>query len=176
MQSLQNEARRAHVRFQERSILSSPNSRYQFIKTNYHYSYISLKQIKNLQLHTLNAVVYTIEFQKRGLPHAHILLWLEGDFKNPTSSDIDKIISAELPDKETDPEAYSLVEQHMMHGPCGKDRPSSPCMDNGVCTKKFPRSFVPHTQINESGYVLYRRRQSFQIHNKRCGQSSVCYP
>lgn len=70
----------------------------------------------------------------------------------------------------------SLVEQHMMHGPCGKDRPSSPCMDNGVCTKKFPRSFVPHTQINESGYVLYRRRQSFQIHNKRCGQSSVCYP
>lgn len=105
-------------------------------------------------------MVYTIEFQKRGLPHAHILLWLEGDFKNPTSSDIDKIISAELPDKETDPEAYSLVEQHMMHGPCGKDRPSSPCMDNGVCTKKFPRSFVPHTQINESGYVLYRRRQS----------------
>lgn len=48
----------------------------------------------------------------------------------------------------------SLVEQHMMHGPCGKDRSTSPCMDNGVCTKKFPRSFVPHTQINESGYVL----------------------
>jgi hypothetical protein len=24
-------------------------------------------------------VVYTIEFQKRGLPHAHIILWLEKD-------------------------------------------------------------------------------------------------
>ncbi|XP_013679941.1 uncharacterized protein LOC106384537 [Brassica napus] len=113
------------------------------------------------------AEVYTIEFQKRGLPHAHILLWLEGDFKNPTSADIDNIISAELPDKETDPEAYCLVEQHMMHGPCGKDRPSSPCMDNGVCTKKFPRSYVPHTQINDSGYVLYRWRQTDQVVKKK---------
>lgn len=111
-------------------------------------------------------MVYTIEFQKRGLPHAHILLWLGESFKNPTSDDIDKIISAELPDRETDPEAYSLVEQHMMHGPCGKDRSTSPCMENGVCTKKFPRSFVPHTQINESGYVLYRRRQSDRVVKK----------
>ncbi|CAF1775713.1 unnamed protein product [Brassica napus] len=76
------------------------------------------------------AVVYTIEFQKRGLPHAHILLWLDGDFRNPTASDIDKIISAELPDKEKDPEAYGLVEQHMMHDPCGEDRKASPCMED----------------------------------------------
>ncbi|CAN6868444.1 unnamed protein product [Brassica oleracea] len=112
------------------------------------------------------AVVYTIEFQKRGLPHAHILLWLEGDFRNPTAADIDNIISAELPDKEKDPEAFGLVEQHMMHGPCGKDRLSSPCMDNGVCTKKFPRSYVPHTQVNESGYILYKRRQTGQFVSK----------
>ncbi|CAN7016939.1 unnamed protein product, partial [Brassica rapa subsp. trilocularis] len=76
------------------------------------------------------AVVYTIEFQKRGLPHAHILLWLDGDFRNPTAADIDNIISAELPDKEKDPEAYGLVEQHMMHGPCGEDRKTSPCMED----------------------------------------------
>ncbi|CAN7089236.1 unnamed protein product, partial [Brassica rapa subsp. narinosa] len=85
------------------------------------------------------AEVYTIEFQKRGLPHAHILLWLEGDFNNPTTSDIDKIISAELPDKETDQEAYCLVEQHMMHGPCGKDRPSSPCMEDGYMSEDVLR-------------------------------------
>ncbi|CAN6822567.1 unnamed protein product [Brassica oleracea] len=75
------------------------------------------------------AAVYTIEFQKRELPHAHIILWLEGDFRTPTASDIDRIISAELPDKEKDPEAYALVEQHMMHDPCGKDRKTSPCME-----------------------------------------------
>jgi hypothetical protein len=25
----------------------------------------------------VNAAVYTIEFQKRGLPHAHIIVWLK---------------------------------------------------------------------------------------------------
>jgi hypothetical protein len=25
----------------------------------------------------VNAIVYTIEFQKRGLPHAHIIIWLK---------------------------------------------------------------------------------------------------
>lgn len=34
-------------------------------------------------------VVYTIEFQKRGLPHAHMLMWLQGD----------QFISAEMPEK-----------------------------------------------------------------------------
>ncbi|CAF1705692.1 unnamed protein product, partial [Brassica napus] len=111
-------------------------------------------------------IVYTIEFQKRGLPHAHILLWLEGDFRNPTAFDIDRIISAELPDKEKDLETFGLVEQDMIHGPCGKDSKTSPCMENGVCTKKFPRSYVTHTQVNDSGYILYRRRQTEQFVNK----------
>lgn len=64
------------------------------------------------------AVVYTIEFQKRGLPHAHILLWLEGIKKEATASVIDEYISAELPDRDVDPEGFALVESHMIHGPC----------------------------------------------------------
>ncbi|XP_074318412.1 uncharacterized protein LOC141655221 [Silene latifolia] len=35
------------------------------------------------------AVVYTIEFQKRGLPHAHILLFLQRDDKFPESVDVE---------------------------------------------------------------------------------------
>ncbi|XP_010451099.1 PREDICTED: uncharacterized protein LOC104733194 [Camelina sativa] len=104
------------------------------------------------------AVVYTIEFQKRGLPHAHILLWLGGNMKNPEPAIIDSFISAELPDKEIDKEGFELVEQHMIHGPCGLDRPYSPCMENGICTKKYPRTFVDNTTIDKSGYVVYRRR------------------
>ncbi|KAK1393983.1 hypothetical protein POM88_013039 [Heracleum sosnowskyi] len=48
------------------------------------------------------AAVYTVEFQKRGLPHAHIVLWLADADKLKTPEDIDTIICAEIPDKETD--------------------------------------------------------------------------
>ena len=46
---------------------------------------------------------YTIEWHKRGLPHSHNLIWLH-DKIHPT--DIDKIIQAELPNPQEDPELY----------------------------------------------------------------------
>ncbi|XP_013614814.1 PREDICTED: uncharacterized protein LOC106321037 [Brassica oleracea var. oleracea] len=107
---------------------------------------------------TLDAAVYTIEFQKRGLPHAHILLWLKGIKKEVTASVIDEYISAEFPDKEVDREGFELVERHMMHGPCGKMRPNSPCMEKGECTKNFPKPSSDQTRIDKSGFVVYRKR------------------
>jgi len=41
--------------------------------------------------------IYVIEFQKRGLPHAHILIFFAKDFKPHKVEDIDRMISAELP-------------------------------------------------------------------------------
>ncbi|KAH0757108.1 hypothetical protein KY290_020601 [Solanum tuberosum] len=104
----------------------------------------------------VKAVIYTIEFQKRGLPHAHILLFLHDKF--PNVGDIDAIISAELPDKLLDPDYYVAVTNFMMHGPCGSIRKSSPCMQKGKCTKHFPKRFLPSTSLDEEGYPLYRRR------------------
>ncbi|GKD29003.1 ATP-dependent DNA helicase PIF1-like protein, partial [Tanacetum coccineum] len=52
----------------------------------------------------VKGAVYTIEFQKRGLPHCHILLWLETKDKITTTTKIDKYISAEIPNKDEDPD------------------------------------------------------------------------
>ncbi|CAN6821228.1 unnamed protein product [Brassica oleracea] len=99
-------------------------------------------------------------FQKRGLPHAHILLWFGNSSRTPSAEEVDEIISAELPDKEEDPEAYNLVIKHMIHGPCGVINRKSPCMENSVCTKKYHRPYNDYTSIDKSGYVLYRRRRN----------------
>ncbi|KAL3651503.1 hypothetical protein CASFOL_004505 [Castilleja foliolosa] len=112
------------------------------------------------------AVVYTIEFQKRGLPHAHILLFLAKENKYPTPGDIDRIISAEIPDKHSDPAYYDAVCTHMMHGPCGIARKSSPCMADGKCTKHFPKQYSETTVIDDDGYARYRRRDSGNIIEK----------
>nr|GEU99924.1 hypothetical protein CTI12_AA250730 [Tanacetum cinerariifolium] len=113
----------------------------------------------------VKGVVYTIEFQKRGLPYCHILLWLETKDKITTTRKIDEYISAEIPNKDEDPDLYQLVTDHMMHGPCGADNPSCPCTIKYKCTKKFPRQFN-ETVIDDSGYALYRRRNNGNIIKK----------
>lgn len=103
-------------------------------------------------------VIYTVEFQKRGLPHAHILLFLHQEDKFPAANDIDKVISAEIPDEETQPHLYQLVKDSMIHGPCGSFNKQSPCMKDGKCSKHFPKKFNQTTTIDEDGYPIYRRR------------------
>ena len=56
---------------------------------------------------------FVIEFQKRGLPHAHILLIVRSEDKPVTPAMIDELVSAEIPDPEKHPELYRLVETHM---------------------------------------------------------------
>ena len=93
-------------------------------------------------------------FSLSGLPHCHLLLWLQDKIH---ASDIDNIISAELPDPNDDPELYDIVKSNMIHGPCEGVNEASPCMSEGRCTKRYPRAFVEETQTNDDGYPLYRR-------------------
>lgn len=102
-----------------------------------------------------SAFVYSIEWQKRGLPHCHLLLWLS-DLVRPNH--LDDIISAELPDRQIDPRLFDVILNNMVHGPCGAANPHSPCMEKGKCTKKYPRSFVQETRIDSNSYPLYKRR------------------
>ncbi|KAL8153354.1 hypothetical protein V2J09_011114, partial [Rumex salicifolius] len=105
-------------------------------------------------------------FQKRGLPHSHILLWLQDNNKVKTGKHIDAFISAEIPSLESDPEAYGAVTKHMLHGPCGNSNKSSPCMQNGQCTKYLPKPFYAETTLDAEGFPVYRRREN-GVHVKK---------
>ena len=92
------------------------------------------------------AHVYVIEFQKRGLPHAHILLVLNQTDKI-SLEEIDSIVSAEIPNKNIHPKAYETITKCMLHGPCGSAFPNSPCMKEGKCSKGYPREFNEITHV-----------------------------
>uniref|UniRef100_A0AAF5DJB3 ATP-dependent DNA helicase n=2 Tax=Strongyloides stercoralis TaxID=6248 RepID=A0AAF5DJB3_STRER len=101
---------------------------------------------------------YSVEVQKRGLPHAHILLRIK-DF-NKTTSVIDDIISAELPNAEEDNELFNLVVGHMIHKNCNDIRNKAPCWNvvKNECSKGFPKAFIKKTFIDRlSGKVYYKR-------------------
>ncbi|GJT46020.1 helicase [Tanacetum coccineum] len=129
---------------------------------------------KNQIFRATEAIVYVIEFQKRGLPHAHILLWLEENSKCKTPAQIDDIISAELPSPTEDPDGYKVVTDYMLHGPCGKDEKYAPCTTEGKCSKHYPKQFYAETVLDEDGYPIYRRRENkvsfkkgkFTFHNR----------
>ncbi|XP_015965367.1 uncharacterized protein LOC107489113 [Arachis duranensis] len=61
--------------------------------------------------------VCTVEFQKRGLLHAHILLFMSNEFKQQTSYDIDKHITAEIPDENERLNLHGAIQNFM-----GNDR------------------------------------------------------
>nr|XP_040233466.2 uncharacterized protein LOC120956157 [Anopheles coluzzii] len=103
------------------------------------------------------ARIHVIEYQKRGLPHAHCLLMLAEADKPRSVDDYDRLVSAEIPDPENE-QLYQTVRMCMMHGPCGRSNPDVPCMKDGVCSKRFPKNFTNETKQADDGYPVYRRR------------------
>ncbi|XP_065639622.1 uncharacterized protein LOC136072347 [Hydra vulgaris] len=88
--------------------------------------------------------VQVIEFQKRGLAHAHILLHLANDNKLETSQDIDNLICAEIPDPIVNCELYDIIKTCMIHGHV---------------------DFNANTVAVHNGYPRYRRRDNGLVIN-----------
>ncbi|KAL6592973.1 hypothetical protein ACP70R_049269 [Stipagrostis hirtigluma subsp. patula] len=108
----------------------------------------------------VRAYVYVVEFQKRGLPHAHFLLIMQRKYKLTCPEQYDRLISAEFPDKKKYPELFKMVKKHMMHGPCGTLNPNCPCTkDRDSCKNHYPRAFSETTLQGKDSYPIYRRRQ-----------------
>ena len=104
-----------------------------------------------------DAYVYSIEFQKRGLPHMHLLLFLKPSYKLLSPDIVDSIISASWPDPLLNPRLFDAVKRFMVHGPCGLLNPHAPCMRDNKCIHGYPKSFQQSTTMDNEGYPHYAR-------------------
>nr|GEU29273.1 DNA helicase [Tanacetum cinerariifolium] len=103
----------------------------------------------------------TGEFQKRGLPHCHSLLWINATSRVQQDVDVDKYVCVELPNPISDANTYAVISELMIHGPCGYANPSAACMkDDSHCNRNFPKPYCDKTYIDKDGYVRYRRRDT----------------
>ncbi|XP_042969156.1 uncharacterized protein LOC122301855 [Carya illinoinensis] len=69
----------------------------------------------------------------------------------------DEIVSAEIPDKNTNLHLHNAVVKHMMHGPCGVLNPSNVCMKKkGCCKSNYPKDYASATTVGNDCFPIYR--------------------
>ena len=107
--------------------------------------------------------VIRIEFQARGSPHAHTLIWIKDAPKLGYADEvdvkvfIDKYISCSLPDD--DQELRALVEGLQIH------RHSPTCRRKGSCRFNYPKPPSPHTIISDEPQENCQQQIDFAVKN-----------
>ncbi|KAL3088235.1 hypothetical protein niasHS_009532 [Heterodera schachtii] len=110
---------------------------------------------------------YSVEHQKRGMPHVHICLILDWEAmrvggKTRTPEDyIDEYICAEIPPKPDESARDEHLQRHLyttittknIHT-CAENR----CLVDGKCIKHFPKPYEYDNIYSENAYPRYRRR------------------
>ena len=87
----------------------------------------------------------------------HLLVFLGPDDKIRNAADVDTVVSAQIPDPDTEPILYDITTRNMVHGPCGVNKPNAKCMVNGRCSKRYPKEFCETTMFGDDGYPQYAR-------------------
>uniref|UniRef100_A0A183GEZ6 Helitron_like_N domain-containing protein n=1 Tax=Heligmosomoides polygyrus TaxID=6339 RepID=A0A183GEZ6_HELPZ len=99
------------------------------------------------------AFMWVVEFQKRGLPHCHLLVCLTDCDKFRSPDDVDKIIWAHIPNPQFR-RLFNIVTQFNLHGRCGERNGDAACMnlETGFCSKRFPKAFCTSTRMDVGGF------------------------
>ena len=117
--------------------------------------------VKNGVLGECIAHVYVVEYQKRGLPHAHILIWLKQRDKPTTMEMVDRLVTAEIPDPVKNAKLHELVKKHMLHTPCSGNcfdpNANHPCLIDGKCHPRYPKEFLLKTHVQKNKFARLKR-------------------
>ena len=97
---------------------------------------------------------WRLEFQARGAPHVHALIWLHNRL---SIENISNLIYAEMPDPST-PQLLSLVNGPMIHA-CNINR-CKKGIPTARCKYGFPKPECGRTHISEDGELIIRRSSS----------------
>ena len=128
--------------------------------------------------------VWTIEYQKRGLPYLHLLVFLKTDHQFLIVANIDQFISAEIPTEHDlmGQELRAIIQSTMVHNHCAGGNGHAQCMQGldplttWTCPKSYPRPVQQETIMTEDSYPLYRRRDtgvSFTLSVRTRGQNII---
>ena len=110
-----------------------------------------------------------VEFQKRGLPYAYVLLTLNAVDKIYLARHVDATYCAKIPNKDANLELYDIVVSNMMHRPYSEQyNPNAPYMQDSKCSKHFPKPFHKETIREEGKYPIYRRKDDGREVLKPC--------
>ena len=112
------------------------------------------------------------EYQSRGAPHYHILLWIKGApvIKDGANNDkvldwIQNIITCRIPDEKTSPELHRLVTKFQTHRCSSYCKRKRKCGSTYIteCKFGFPREAVDEAVLNKVEDCLKCRRKIYHL-------------
>ena len=111
------------------------------------------------------------EYQARGAPHYHALLWIKDtpvigqDDPDDVLSWIQERITCQIPNKESDPELYNLVTRYQMHKCSAYCRRKRKCGNVFItrCRFGFPRQPCETAKLNSVSDSLKTRNRIYQL-------------
>ncbi len=77
--------------------------------------------------------------------------------------DYNSIVLAKILDPEIHLLAYKMIVNTMIHDPCNVLNPSTSCMKDDICQKRYPKRFQEITQICDNEYPAYYKRNTNQF-------------
>ena len=108
--------------------------------------------------------IMSLEHQKRGPPHAHLLVILAKEAHEFTAAWVDRFISAQIPDPKDKDDCglYNIITSYNLHD-CTD---TSLCYQHGkaTCKKGFPKPVRETTRVGD-GYAEYRRLPIDRCHS-----------